>query len=241
MQTSPLVARRRTLAPPQLNAPPPTRGGGGSSRVNQQTRRSSPPPKRTPSPLLPASPLPGVDSGRIGAVQKGTPPRLPLNRGRRPGAQDRGQYSLSTWQPPLPRHAPSLANIVQGGAQASPLPAVMRQDFHALYQCSIVSGLRTRLIFRHQAGSHEVSISCCLIAPPANASAPADGQRRRCRRKRATTASVAGPTLPPPDTGLPRTSSAAQRDASSSTPPPIQAISSPDIAPPLAKKTRKRR
>jgi hypothetical protein len=94
VRTSPPVARGRTLAPPWLTAPPPpTRGGGGNSRViTQQHRQSTPQPEHTPSPFLPASPSPGVDSGRLGAVQACTPaPPPPLQQG--------SQASQAGWVP----------------------------------------------------------------------------------------------------------------------------------------------
>ncbi len=203
MRTSPPVARGRTLAPPWLTAPPPpTRGGGGNSRViTQQHRQSTPQPERTPSPFLPASPLSWrrQRKARSGAGLHPPPPRLPFNRGRRPVRQDGCHFhSPLPSSCPLPRLAPSWASIVQGGAHAAAPPAVSRQIFLALYGRCIASGLRSRIVFQHQAGSHEVSISCRLSAPPTDASASAVERLCRRRHKRAPTASATGPTLPPP-------------------------------------------
>ncbi len=152
-------------------------------------------------------------------------PCLPLNRGRRPVRQDRSQsHSPPPSSRPLLRLPPSWASIVQGDAHAAAPPAISRQDFLALYERCITSGLRSRIVFRHQAGSHEISISCRLSAPPTDAHASAAERRRRHRCKRAVAA--AGPTPPPPDLAPP---------PSSHDPPPSPAV----VASPPAKRTRK--
>ncbi len=108
VKTSPLVAWRRTLAPPRLVAPPPppSRGGGGSRAEIQQPRRSSTPPPAHPSSPLPPPPRLPLSRGRwrytrgtAGALQP--PTRLPRHRGRRQGCQA-GGASPSTWQPAHP-------------------------------------------------------------------------------------------------------------------------------------------
>jgi hypothetical protein len=88
--------------------------------------------------------------------------------------------------------APSWASVVRDDAHANTKPAVLRQDFLAPYELCIDSGLRTRIVFHHQDGSHEVSISCRLCAPPVDAHAPANAhaRRRRRRRKRAPVAAA---------------------------------------------------
>jgi hypothetical protein len=116
----------------------------------------------------PPPPQQGSQAGQAGRVPHSLPP-LPSSR-------------------PLPGLAPSWASIVQGGAHTAAPPAVSRQEFLALYERCIASGLRSRIVFRHQAGSHQVSIPCCLSAPPTDTYASAI---ERCRRRGAN-------MLPPP-------------------------------------------
>ncbi len=87
----------------------------------------------------------------------------------------------------------SWASIVRDGARVNTKLAVSRQDFLTLDERCIDSGLWTRLVFRHQDGSHEISIPCRLCAPPVDAHVPADARRRRPRRKRAPVAAAASP------------------------------------------------
>jgi hypothetical protein len=88
---------------------------------------------------------------------------------------------------------PSWASIVRDGMRADHQPAVSRQDFLALYERCIASGLQMRIVFRHQAGNHEISLSCRLSASSSDAHAPADVRRCRQRRKCAPAASCASP------------------------------------------------
>jgi hypothetical protein len=196
VRTSPLVTWRRTLAPPRLAAPPPpSRGGRGSMGDTQQARRSStPPPAHFSSPRLHASPSPRVDGSRPGMLQElyPCPPASPFA-----GVAGWARRLEGTHQLPGSRTvsnpAPSWASIVRDGARANTKPAVSRQDFLALYERCINSGLRTHIVFRHQDGSHEISISCRLCMPPVDAHAPADARRRRGRRKCAPVAAAASP------------------------------------------------
>ncbi len=129
--------------------------------------------------------------------------------------------------------APAWANIVRDGVWAYTKPAISRQDFLALYEHCIDSGLWTRIIFRHQAGIHEISISCRLTAPPSDACAPADVRRCRRQRKRVPAAAATSPAAPPV-LGAPRPT-ATSPPASNSPEAPSPAT----IASLLAKRTRK--
>jgi hypothetical protein len=152
--------------------PPPSRGGGGSRGETQQARRSTPtPPVQRSSPPLRASPSPGVagPAGRLAGINT-----LP------------GHRSISNT-------APSWASVVRDGVRANH-SSVSRQDFLALYERCSDSGLHTRLILRHQAGGHEISISCRLSAPPLDANAHPDSRRRK-RAPAAAAPSPAPPTL----------------------------------------------
>ncbi len=111
--------------------------------------------------------------------------------------------------------------------------AVSRQDFLALYKGCVDSGLRTRLILRHQAGSNEITISCRLNAPTSDASAPSDVRRRRCLRNRAP-AAAATSLAPPPDLGIPLPTA-----PSSLTSTPQESPSPAETATPPAKRTLK--
>jgi hypothetical protein len=82
-------------------------------------------------------------------------------------------------------------------ARAYTMPAVSSQDFLALYERCIDSGLRTHIIFCHHAGIHEISISCHLSTPPLDAHTPADVRRCRRWRQRASAAAAASPAGPP--------------------------------------------
>jgi hypothetical protein len=69
--------------------PPPPPGVGqaaaGTIPTNQDGQRHHQRVLPPPPPLLPSSPSPGADDGRLGEVQERTPaPRLLCNRGRRP-------------------------------------------------------------------------------------------------------------------------------------------------------------
>jgi hypothetical protein len=175
--------------------PPPSRGGGGSKGEVQQDKRSStPPPPHLSSPSLHASPSPGVDGSRPGVLQE-LSPRPPVSPST--GVVGWARRLAGTHQLPgnrtVSNPAPSWASIVRDGVRANTNPAVSRQDFLALYERCIDSGLRTRIVIRHQDGSHEISISCRLSAPPVDAHAPAYARRRRRRRKRAPVATAASP------------------------------------------------
>jgi hypothetical protein len=100
---------------------------------------------------------------------------------------------------PTSNPAPSWASVVRDGACAN-LSAVSRQDFLALYERCSDSGLRTRLILRHQAGGHEITISCRLSASPSDANTHSDSRRRR--RQRAPAAAAPNPA-PPTTTSAP--------------------------------------
>jgi hypothetical protein len=135
--------------------------------------------------------------------------------------------------------APSWASIVRDGARAntSPAvssPAVSRLDFLALYERCIDSGLRTRIVIRHQDGSHEISISCRLSAPPVDAHAPTYARRRRRRRNRAPIAAAASQSASQPAQGA-RAHSTPSPTASS----PPKETSPTTVASPPAKRTRK--
>ncbi len=99
----------------------------------------------------------------------------------------------------------------------TPLPSQPSRDkISSPYTSGALSpGLRTQIVFRHQAESHEVSISCRLSAPPVDAFAPANRQRRQSRCKGVPTASVAGPMPLPPESGSPLPSSSTLQDTPS--------------------------
>jgi hypothetical protein len=222
VQTSPLVACRRTLAPPRLAAPPPSRGGGGSRGDIQQNRRSStPPPVLFSSPPLHASLSPGVDGARRSVLQELSPPpsASPIN-----GVADRA-CRLGTNTIPSSHHisntAPFWASVVRDGVHAKHA-GISRQDFLDLYERCSDSGLRTCLILRHQAGVRKISISCRLSASPLNANAPSDFRRRRRQCKRALAAAVsipALPTLPAESSPPPSTQHDAPCQAETASPP----------------------
>jgi hypothetical protein len=182
VRTSPLVAWRRTLAPPRLAAPPPA-GVGEAARVKHSRPGGHPPQHQPTSPLLhPAfTPPPLLGSTALGkACCRSSPPAPPASPSA--GVAGWARRLAGTHQLPGSRSvsntAPSWASIVRDGARANTKPAVSRQDFLALYELCIDSGLRTRIVFRHQDGSHEVSISCRLCAPPVDAHTPANARRR---------------------------------------------------------------
>ncbi len=163
----------------RFNPPPPSRGGGGSRGETRQVRRSSTaPPVRFSSPPLRASPSPRVDGARRGVVQEPSPrpPASPAT-GVAGWAGRLGANSIPGSRP-FSNTAPSWASVVRDGVRAKHT-AVSRQDFLALYELCSDSGLRTRLVLRHQAGGHKISISCRLSAPPSDAKAPTDFRRRR--------------------------------------------------------------
>jgi hypothetical protein len=164
--TSPPVASGHTLAPPRLTAPPPPQDRGGSSRDGtQQPRGSTPPLARTSSSLLPAFPSPGVDCSRLDVVQERTPcPHAS------PATGVAGRVCRLVGTSSLPgsglfsRPAPSWA----GMSKMAHMP-VFRQP-----ASSVLSPPIECKSFWHQAGSHEISISCRRSLPPSNANAPAD-------------------------------------------------------------------
>jgi hypothetical protein len=127
VRTSPLLAWRRTLAPPRLAAPPPPAGAGEAAGLKPSNtdghlhhhQRVTPPPSCTPPPLLgltalyevhcrssppapPPPPLQGLQAGLAGwretLLYLAAAPRLPRHRGRRPGWQAGGE-PYPTWQP----------------------------------------------------------------------------------------------------------------------------------------------
>jgi hypothetical protein len=156
-------------------------------------------------------------------------PPPPPQQGSQAGLVSRRGTSLylAGDPPPISNPEPSLTSVVRDGARATHT-AVSRQDFLALYEHCSESGLRTRLILRHQAGSYEISISCRLSAPPSDANAPHNVRRRRRRRNRA-------PATAPPRTAPP------SYPAASSLPPsiPRDVPSLTEPASPQAKRTRK--
>jgi hypothetical protein len=201
-----------------------------------RTSGQLPPHQRTSPPLsLHASPSPGVDGSRPGVLQE-LSPRPPASPST--GVVGWARRPVGTHQLPgnctVSNPAPSWASIVRDGACANTSPAVSRLDFLALYERCIDSGLRTRIVIRHQDGSHEISISCRLSVPPVDAHAPAYVRRRRRRRKRAPVAAAASPSASQPAQGA-RTHSTPSPPASS----PPKEPSPATIASPPAKRTRK--
>jgi hypothetical protein len=182
-------------------------------------QRVSPPP----SPMPP--PLPGsTATGK--AYCRSFPPASPAT-----GVAGRACRLAGTQHLPgshtVSNPAPTWASIVRDGARANTKPAVSRQDFLALYERCVDSGLRSRIIFHDQAGYHEISISCCLSTPPSEPHAPANVQRHR--RKRALAAATASPE-PPPVSG-------ASCPTASSPPPDVPSPATITSLP--AKQTRK--
>jgi hypothetical protein len=160
--------------------------------VTQQPRWSNTPtPACTSSHLLYASPYAGFAGCRPGMQELS--PRPPTSPST--GVAGRASRLAGTHQLPGSRAvsnpAPSWASIVRDGACAYTKPAVLRQDFLALYELCIDAGLRTCINFRHQAGIKDISISCRLSAPSSDTHAPADARRRRRWRKRVPAAAAA--------------------------------------------------
>jgi hypothetical protein len=176
--------------------------------VQQPRRLSTPPPACNSFPLLNAFFSPGVDGCRPGVLQE-LSPRPPAS----PTTEVAGRVCRLVGIHHLPgshtvsNPAPSWASIDRDGVCANVKPAVLtisRQEFLTLYEQYIFSSLRSRIIICHKASSHAVSISCRLSTPPVDAYTSAAGRRCQRQRKRAPTASVAGPTpLPPEPTPLP--------------------------------------
>jgi hypothetical protein len=80
VRTSPLVAWKRTLAPPRLAAPPPPAGAGEAARVKSSRPDGHPPQHQRTSPLLhPAfTPPPLLGSTALGqACCRSSPPAPP--------------------------------------------------------------------------------------------------------------------------------------------------------------------
>jgi hypothetical protein len=235
VQTSPLLAWRRTLAPSRLAAPPPpSRGKGGSRDETQQHRRSStPPPARLSSPLLHTSPSPVVDGAVRGALQELSPrpPASPATGVAGRAGRLAGNHTLPGSHP-ITTPAPTWASIVRDGALAIHT-AVSRQDFLALFERCVDSDLRTHLILRHQAGSNKITISCRLSAPTSDASAP-PGVRRRCRLRKRAPAAAGTSLAPPQDPGIPHpTTPSSPTSTPRESPPPAETASPP------SKRTRK--
>jgi hypothetical protein len=112
VRTSPLVAWRRTLAPPWLAAtPPPARAGEVAgvrfSKSDGQPHHQciSPRPLSVPPPLR-ASPSPGVDGARRGGLQD-PPPRLPTSPTTGVAGRLAGTHTLPDPSPTL--HSPGQA------------------------------------------------------------------------------------------------------------------------------------
>jgi hypothetical protein len=213
--------------------PPPSRGGGGSRAVRQPRRSLTPPSERFTSPPLHASPSPGVDGHSAGAVQEPSP-RPPASPAT--GVAGRACRLVGPHLPgnhTVTNPGSSWASVVRDGARAYHKPAVSRQDFLALYERCIDSGLRARIVFRHQAGSREVLISCRLCAPPPETCAPANASRRR-RRRNCAPASAAAYTVQPTVPDAPLHTATTQPS-----PPPPEVTSPATIASPPAKRTRK--
>jgi hypothetical protein len=82
---------------------------------------------------------------------------------------------------PFPSLHPPGPALWGDGARAKQT-AVSRQDFLALYERCADSGLCMHLTHCHQAGCHDITISCRLSAPPSEANALSDvlHRRRRC-------------------------------------------------------------
>jgi hypothetical protein len=220
---------------PARCTPPPSRGGGGSKGEIQQARRSStstPAHFSSPPPSLHASPSPGVDGSRPGVQQEispRTPPPPPpqgLQAGRA-GWRGHITFLAAVLSPTLHPPGPVSSEM----ARANTKPAVSRQDSLALYELCIDSGLWTRIVFRHQDGSHEVSISCRLCAPPVDAHAPANAhaRRRRRQRKRAPVAAAVSEPAHQPVLGA----------TAHTMPPPPTSTPPATVASPPAKQTRK--
>ncbi len=186
-------------------------------------------------PPLHASPSPGVDGSRPGVLQELSPrPPASPSTGVAGWARRLAGIHHLPGNRTVSNPAPSWASIVRDGARANMNPAVSRQDFLALYERCIDSGLRTRIVFRHQDSSHEISISCRLCAPPVDAHAPANTRRRRRRRKRAPVAAAASSSARQPVQGAP-THSMPSPPTSTLPEEPFPAT----IASPPAKRTRK--
>jgi hypothetical protein len=104
-------------------------------------QRISPHPPPTPSHLL-GSPASGE------AYFRSSPPASPAT-----GVAGRVCRLAGTQHLPgshtVSNPAPTWASIVRDGARANTKPAVSRQDFLALYEHCVDSGLRSRIVIRH--------------------------------------------------------------------------------------------
>jgi hypothetical protein len=136
--------------------------------------------------------------------------------------------------------------------------AISTADFSALYEHCLASGLKTRMVFNHDAGTQVITVTCSLPMPSTTAVATAARCRRRChlrhRRGHATrtegaspgpqpssiitaqTSATLGPAVATPDRGKACTLSPVP-----SPPRPPATSLSPDVTSLPAKKTRKRR
>jgi hypothetical protein len=129
---------------------------------------------------------------------------------------------------------PTWASIVRDGAQPRPSPpisppispstptaTVTRDEFFALYERCVASGLKARFAVRYIAGMQEASLTCSLLPPISAINAPTTKRRRRRHRCRVLAATVATDAPPPAD--VPKTSE----------PLPSQTAPSPAPARPL--------
>jgi hypothetical protein len=164
----------------------------------------------SPPPAPPPPPQQGSQAGRVG--WRG------LNN----------NYLAAVLSPILDQHGPVLSEMARPPTASQPSP----DKISSLYTSVVSTPAFGCIVFRHQAGSHEVLISCCLCAPPSDACAPADVRRRRHRRNRAPAA--AATSEPPPVHGAPRPTAPSQ---SSPTPPDVPSPAT--IVSPPAKRTRK--
>jgi hypothetical protein len=122
-----------------------------------------------------------------------------------------------------------------------------------LYGHCLASGLKTRMIFSHAAGTQVTTMTCSLPMPSTTAVATAARRRRRPhhgrRRGRATRTEGASPALQPSSiisaqtsaTPGPAVATPDRGKACSSPPRPLATSSSPDVMSPPAKKTKKQR
>jgi hypothetical protein len=224
--------RMLSSAPPLLlSQPPPPPGGQGSMEREERPTQHHPSPHR------------GVEGLRHTSSDQPCPPASPSGvagwSSQRAGLQQ--VHSPLHCSPS--RTAPTWADIVRGeDSTQQEAPAASPDDAIALYKQYVALGYQACFSVKSSAGYQEVSLFCRFPVLPAArclSSHPHTNRRRQRQRNRQrnrskpATRSTSAQTEPLTSTQPPRPHCPASPS------PPAQAFS--PIAPPPAKRTRKRR